>query len=100
MLLHLEVVEIPQVVLQPLECLDKTLDLDVVEQAHEELQQVAQLLALDAQLVQGIAGRVRLDGLSHAPYAPIGTPDPLRRDLDHRTRRVLGVRVSAQRHGE
>ena len=61
-LLHLGVLELAQAVLQRLQLLDRLPVLARVVQGAEDLQQVAQLLAALAQVVQGLGGGRRGDG--------------------------------------
>ena len=58
LLLNLPILELAEAVLQALQVLDRALVRLRLEQRREELQQVAQLLAALAQVVQPLGGRV------------------------------------------
>ena len=85
-LLHLEVVEIAQVVLQLLQRQDQFLHGFGRVEAAEEFEQVAKLLARDAQPVQLLGWRLGVveDGMAFVEDLFIGFPDPLGRHLEHR----------------
>jgi len=82
--LNLRVVEITENVLQLFELADEPRDGCPGIQAGEELQEVAQLLAVDSKTVEQVGWGIDVDSCAAFPHSPVGLEDLWARHLDDR----------------